>query len=255
MGVVIVVGGPQYRVGSHRQFVLLARALAAQGVAVLRFDYRGMGDSDGTARTFEDVDTDIRAAIDALLIALPSVGRVYLWGLCDGASAALMYAPSDTRIAGLVLLNPWVRTEAGLARAYVETYYLDRLRDPEFWKKLFTGRLALAQSIREFCANWLRSRQVGKMVSTPVLTFTDRMLLAMSSWKGPALIILSGRDVTAAEFRTWATISDAHRQGFHAGDVEWFEIAAANHTFSSAEWRAMVENETCRWIVQHGAQQ
>jgi len=25
-GVVIVVGGPQYRVGSHRQFTLLARA-------------------------------------------------------------------------------------------------------------------------------------------------------------------------------------------------------------------------------------
>jgi hypothetical protein len=30
-GVVIVVGGPQYRAGSHRQFVLLARTLAAAG--------------------------------------------------------------------------------------------------------------------------------------------------------------------------------------------------------------------------------
>jgi dienelactone hydrolase len=29
---VIVVGGPQYRVGSHRQFLQLARALAAEGV-------------------------------------------------------------------------------------------------------------------------------------------------------------------------------------------------------------------------------
>ena len=32
-GVVVVVGGPQYRVGSHRQFVLLSRALAAAGFA------------------------------------------------------------------------------------------------------------------------------------------------------------------------------------------------------------------------------
>ena len=46
-GVLIVVGGPQYRVGSHRQFVLLARFLAGRSIPVLRFDYRGMGDSEG----------------------------------------------------------------------------------------------------------------------------------------------------------------------------------------------------------------
>ena len=42
-GVVILVGGPQYRVGSHRQFILLARFLAAQNFAVSRFDYLGSG--------------------------------------------------------------------------------------------------------------------------------------------------------------------------------------------------------------------
>ncbi len=48
-GVLIVVGGPQYRVGSHRQFMLLARYLAAHGVPVMRFDCRGKGDSEGDA--------------------------------------------------------------------------------------------------------------------------------------------------------------------------------------------------------------
>ena len=38
-GVVIVVGGAQYRVGSHRQFVQMARLLAAAGYPVLRFDF------------------------------------------------------------------------------------------------------------------------------------------------------------------------------------------------------------------------
>ena len=37
LAVLIVVGGPQYRVGSHRQFVLLARALARQGFTAMRF--------------------------------------------------------------------------------------------------------------------------------------------------------------------------------------------------------------------------
>ena len=46
-GVVIVVGGAQSRVGSHRMFVTLARGLAELGCTVLRFDRRGMGDSGG----------------------------------------------------------------------------------------------------------------------------------------------------------------------------------------------------------------
>ena len=102
-GVVIVVGGPQYRVGSHRQFVLLARALAARGFPVLRFDLSGMGDSGGEFAGFERSGADIRAAIDALQHLDKSVGEVCLWGLCDGASAALMYVPTDTRVSQLVL--------------------------------------------------------------------------------------------------------------------------------------------------------
>jgi alpha/beta superfamily hydrolase len=67
-GVVVVVGGPQCRVGSHRQFLLLSRALASAGYLVLRFDYRGMGDSCGEIRNFENVDDDIAAAIDAFVV-------------------------------------------------------------------------------------------------------------------------------------------------------------------------------------------
>ena len=51
VGVLIVVGGPQYRAGSHRQFVHLARRLAGAGIAAMRFDYRGMGDASGDARS------------------------------------------------------------------------------------------------------------------------------------------------------------------------------------------------------------
>ena len=90
-GVVIVVGGPQYRVGSHRQFVSLARSLAAAGFAVLRFDYQGMGDSSGNAANFLIASPSIRAAINSLQSRAPEVEKIVLWGLCDAASAALLY--------------------------------------------------------------------------------------------------------------------------------------------------------------------
>ena len=69
-GVLIVVGGPQYRVGSHRQFTLLARHLATAGIPVMRYDYRGMGDSEGEIRTFENLHDDLHTAIDQFFLAL-----------------------------------------------------------------------------------------------------------------------------------------------------------------------------------------
>jgi hypothetical protein len=98
-----------------------------------------------------------------------------VWGLCDGASAALLYldASADPRIAGLCLANPWVRSEATLAKTQVKHYYTQRLRQPEFWRKLLSGRLNIVKSIAEF-AGKLAGASSGTGAS-PRLTFQDRM--------------------------------------------------------------------------------
>lgn len=77
-GVLIVVGGSQYRVGSHRQFTLLSCSLAQDGIAAMRLDYRGMGDSEGLTRSFDIVQDDLRAAIDAFIEATPGLHEVVL---------------------------------------------------------------------------------------------------------------------------------------------------------------------------------
>ncbi|NJK42664.1 MAG: hypothetical protein HC937_03035 [Aquincola sp.] len=59
------------------------------GYAVLRFDVRGMGDSQGVQRPFDHLNDDIASAIDALLAHARGVRRVVLWGLCDGASGRM----------------------------------------------------------------------------------------------------------------------------------------------------------------------
>jgi exosortase A-associated hydrolase 1 len=150
IGVVVVVGGPQYRVGSHRQFVHLARALCRAGYAVLRFDVRGMGDSQGSQRPFDRLRDDIAAAIDTLLAHASSVRRVVLWGLCDGASAAWLYlqASGDPRVVGICAANPWVRSSEGLARTHVKHYYAQRVLSRSFWSKLIRGGIGW-QAFRE----------------------------------------------------------------------------------------------------------
>ncbi len=157
-GVLVIVGGPQYRAGSHRQFTLLARSLAAQGIPVMRFDARGMGDGEGSQRTFEDIGDDVRAAADGFMRAVPGLREIVLWGLCDGAAAAVLHGAGDPRIRGMVLLNPWARDEARLAKTMLKHYYLRRLTDPALWRKVFSGRFDVRASVASLAG------QVGKAV-------------------------------------------------------------------------------------------
>jgi pimeloyl-ACP methyl ester carboxylesterase len=106
----------------HRVYVSFARALAARGHAVLRFDYMGAGDSSGmTPDTSLDTHlADLAAAVDTLRARQPGVERIGLVGLRLGASFAALLAekaaddPSlaSLRDAPLVLWDPVTDGEA-----------------------------------------------------------------------------------------------------------------------------------------------
>ncbi len=254
VGLVIVVGGPQYRIGSHRQFLLLARAVASAGFSVFRFDLRGMGDSTGSQIDFKNSGPDIEAAIEAFLEAEPGLDGVVLWGLCDAASSILMEGAGHPMVRGLVLLNPWVRSDDTVASARINHYYGKRFFSRVFWRKLLSGNVALRKSLVGFLADW-RTRndfkRRGDRANSDLLSSTDsaadfreKMLRGIRQFESPVLVILSGADLTAGEFVELTKGHAGWREALGKPGVTTLRLEDADHTFSTARWRHIIEEWT-----------
>lgn len=107
-GALICAPLAEEKLWSHRVLVSFARELAREGYAVLRFDFRGEGDSD---RSFEESSLttrveDTRLAIGELRRHLAADGQVTLVGLRLGASVAALASAGRTDVHRLVLWEP-----------------------------------------------------------------------------------------------------------------------------------------------------
>jgi pimeloyl-ACP methyl ester carboxylesterase len=136
--IVILNTGIIHRVGHHRMFVTMSRALGAVGYTVLRFDFSGIGDSSPRYDGLSLVDAcmaEIREALD-WLERDGAASRMILIGLCSGADHAVLYGHTDPRIVGLVLMDPSIPPTL---RYYVH-YIGRRLRRLRSWFNVLSGR-------------------------------------------------------------------------------------------------------------------
>jgi pimeloyl-ACP methyl ester carboxylesterase len=148
------------------------------------------------------------------------------------ASAALLYLDStrDPRVAGVALLNPWVRSAATLAQTHVKHYYWRRLREKQFWLKLLRGGVG-ATALRTLGSNLRLARNAGKTAADS-RTFQDRMAAGLRGFDGPALLVLSGDDYTAREFSLHAQSSASWRGLLQRPTLALHDMPEADHTFS-----------------------
>jgi exosortase A-associated hydrolase 1 len=220
VGVVMVGGGTQIRIGAHRSFLQLGARLAAAGYPVIRFDRRGVGDSGGVDPGFADSGADIAAAAGALRAACPQLREIAGFGLCDGASALVIHH----RAAGidrLILANPWLADAAGglPPPAAIRRHYRDRLTNPADWRRLISGRVDYRRLARGLV-------RVGRKAPAPL---AQRLATALKASNAPVTLLLAEGDATAIGF------ADAWRKPPFTGiAADVVSLPTAAHTFARA---------------------
>ena len=229
--------------GSHRQFVQLSRALASAGIPSLRFDYTGMGDSQGSKKTFEQVDRDIARACKQL-VECSGASKIVIWGLCDAASASMMYAHTDERVVAQVLLNPWLRSDAAMGKTMLKYYYVQRLLSKDFWRKLLTGKVNVAASVGDAKGFVKDSVSSGQQEGE---TYQSKMQQGLSQFAGDICLILSGVDLTAKEFEEQTLGSKAWKV-LKSKRAQIHRLEKADHTFSSKAFKQRVEQITIDFV-------
>lgn len=216
-GLLIVSGGNEIRSGAHRGMAEFASTIAGKGFPVFRFDRRGVGDSEGDNRGFRFSGPDIAAALATLRAECPHLTRVIAFGNCDAATAlALHSTPVDAR----VLANPWVIAASGdmPPPAAIKDRYVRRLRDPEAWKALLTGKIDMGK-----LAKGLGRLAAAKPAAPDSLA--DKTVRALEASAIPTKILLATGDATAIAF------ADVWRND---PVIQVKRIDTASHSFADA---------------------
>lgn len=233
-GLVIVSGGNEIRSGPHRSQAELAAAMTARGVPVMRYDRRGIGDSEGENSGWRGSAEDLTAAVRAFRAEVPGVKRIIGYGNCDGASALILFG----RQAGfdrIIAANPWTYDHDGESEAepdeaattpdaaHARAHYLKRLARPgALIGDLLAGRIDFARL----------GKGLGAVLKGEQPSVTGaRLAEALADWGDDAAVLLAGADRTAIRFDAQMKLAKAR--------LSPARLADGSHSFAAdaeREW-------------------
>ncbi len=223
-GVVFFHGFTGDRMESHWIFIKCARALARAGIASLRFDFYGSGESEGEFRA-ATLAGEIADAVDAVKYFPRQKGldgaRLGLCGLSMGGCVAACIAQRVDAKAAV--------TWSAVAHPSV----LKRLSQSMF-QPVAGSRHLVEYDAREVSLHFISDPPRYKPVNL------------LAAFRGPTLIIHPGED--------------AHVPLSHAEDLyqaagakikQKIIVPGADHTFASLAWEREVIKRTVAWFQAH----
>lgn len=288
--IVLLSPGVKMRMGPGRLYVPLTRMLNSLGYAVLRFDFFGLGDSEGELpeTMLADVYNNIEVGryVDDTLSALKWLAdthgfqRFVLGGLCGGAITAILAAQRDKRVEGLLSIGMTVTLASNAASAakYMTRSELDerrrgyyrRLLQPQSWLRLLTFQSdyrIIWQSMRRLI---VKDRPAAP-VPAPAAAAAQPGATQQAEQRGnanplfppaffeflqrggKALMLFSEKDRLQAEYEEKFAEVFAQRLSKHAAQIEKHVIANANHVLALHEWQREMVEISKGWVSRLGA--
>lgn len=238
--------------GPHRILVESARRLNAQGLATLRFDLSGRGESEGDPFT-TDLDrmiADTCAAVQQIRPSLPEGAPLALWGMCSGGNVALGTATTEPDVSAVVCWSTYPfqsqrRRKQDVKRTghFLAEYGRKALR-LEAWKRLLRGAVNVRMVLKVLFGHFRRTRsETGRAPEESVRD--SEIVTALGQYRGSLLFVFGGADPEAVDSKKIFGEFFA-RAGVGA---RFEEIPGANHNFYSLEWKRMVIERSAEWLI------
>jgi exosortase A-associated hydrolase 1 len=224
-GLLMVTGGTELRAGANSGMARLSAVVAAAGYPVLRFDRRGVGDSDGVDPGFRGSGPDIATAAATFRTLRPDLQRLVGFGLCDGATA-LALAHASAGVDALALANPWVVESEGdmPPPAAVARRYRQRLCSTDGWRRVLTGDFDVPKALRGV-RSLLKPRDMGLAATVAA---------SLERGRAPLSVILATRDATAIAFeREWRRAAFVKTR--NRPSTRLVLVDSCSHSFASSD--------------------
>lgn len=272
-GIVLLSPGLLHRIGPHRVYVQLARALASDGFPVLRFDFSGQGDSPPRTDHLpikQSVVAETTAAIDYILTEA-GCSEVVLIGHCSGALIALLTTFSDTRVASVVAISPeggdeaWVEFDRRRkeARYFANYYRRSSVGNKGRWKRFLTGRVNYRSVARNVARNiiWYRLsaltyryRSGREDVDAPAAEREDvrefkEGLRSLAERQIPILLIHPDQSYGPELLR--ALLGDTIEEMHQRDELNLVTISSSDHMFTPLAAQDELVSTICEWTREH----
>ena len=275
LAVILLSPGVKGRVGPERLYCTMTDRLVSLGLPVLRFDFYGLGDSEGevSEELLKDVYNHIQVGrfvndtTDSMDWMAQTCGtrRFIMSGLCGGAITGLLAAQHDTRVAGLLALaitpvldsrsaNPTLYMTAGQLSDMRRTY-LDKLLSPMAWLRLLTFKSdyrvmwrALAQPFRQKPARTADPAAAAPPEADNANPLFPPAFFAMTESHRPILLVFGGSDRLLWEFQEKFVARHQDRLAACASCYEVHTIPLANHVLSFEPWQQEMLDASSTWL-------